>query len=1428
MHYDEHGRVTFIGDRGGNGLSITHQDGRPAVITDDVGREHRLAYDGGRLATVTLADGRTLAYTFAGGLLAEVTGLDGSTTGYAHDDDGRLASVTGPDGGTRLELTYDSSGRVSSQRDAAGAVTRFSYERDAGIDYAHATSPGGGVWTDVYGGNVLLAEIDPFGNITSHTYDSDRNRTAIEDPLGNRTIYRYDSRGRVTSESSGSTSTTWRYSANGLVSEITDGAFRKTFLSYTDEGWLSEITDELNATTALTYTDDGYLQTVTSPEGRTVTYAYDDWGNRTTTVLPEGDVEKRRYDSSGRLLTVVDPRGAEADEAEGYTTSFTYDNADRIISRTLPDGGTERYTYNANGHLASFADAAANVTEYSYDAAGRLAEISETGGRVTRYGYDTAGNVQQVTGPDGAKTAFAYDEADRPISRTTPRGGADGANPEAFTWKFGYDKAGRPVTVTDPLGGTTERAFDNDGRITGVTNPLGRTRHVFYDGSGKLQTLNHWAGGSTRYTYDKAGRPTRVSDPRNKNYHFSYDADGNLTEQRSPAGAVTTYEYDGNGQRVAMTDPRGNAQGADPDDFTWRYAYDDAGLLIEITNPLGHTQSTAYDGNGRATALTDALGNTTEYRYDTTGRLAGITAPDGGITAYAYSAAGDLATRSDANGNVTDYGYDQAGRLTSVTDPLERVRELDYDLDGNLTGETNSRGQTSSYEIDALGRVTTVSYSDSTPSVSIDYDAIGRITEVTDGTGTRNFPGLDWLGRPTLLDLPDGQGRLAYNYDYDGNVTRFTTESNIATAYGYDDDSRMISASTRNRTTAYERDPSGNITSITSPTPNRHIENRVYDAAGQLSAVRNTGPDGELSSWEITRDANGQPLIVDVVRAGETHRRLFAYDVNGRLTQECTVAPDNDSCPSGAATTDYTYDLVGNRLTQQTGTSVVENLFDEADQLTRSTTGSAATDYAYDADGNLVSAGEDTFGYNAAGRLSWAQTPEGRTSYGYDADGNRTSASLDGQLLRTSVWDIVRPLPQLTADYDGSGRLISAYAYGAEDRIQSGHRSSASAGFEQYHHDWMGSVADLTDQAGTPQHRYEYTAFGVTEATQLDADAQANPFTFTGQYTEPTTDAVGLNLRARNYHPDVGRFTSPDPAPRSATDPYTSSYAYAENLPTTLTDPSGRCPICVSVGIGAVLGAVVEGGIYAFTTDDFGWAGLAQAAGKGAVVGGLGGALMPGAGNVAARSLGLTGARGLGASAGVNAAVGAGYAWSVNTVQCRPTSPTDLLLGGLGGAASSLAGPAAEWAKGLRGPSRGTTPTYGPGVGSELADSVTLTGRTDQSSVITGHGVYIRGSGDFTVPPGTFIKFYVPDGKRLSDAKGFAVETGTRIRPTETFGPGKTVPNYTVLPPNNLRISSRSISVTQPTQIGDIVRPNMGACHAAICREHLNPGDLRR
>ena len=98
--------------------------------------------------------------------------------------------------------------------------------------------------------------------------------------------------------------------------------------------------------------------------------------------------------------------------------------------------------------------------------------------------------------------------------------------------------------------------------------------------------------------------------------------------------------------------------------------------------------------------------------------------------------------------------------------------------------------------------------------------------------------------------------------------------------------------------------------------------------------------------------------------------------------------------------------------------------------------------------------------------------------------------------------------------------------------------------------DAVGSVRATVDQAGVVSAETAFTAFG--EPLTGNADS----FGFAGEQL----DTTGLlHLRARQYNPTVGRFTTVDPVQPGA--PGTTGYnlyTYAANNPTTFTDPTGQ------------------------------------------------------------------------------------------------------------------------------------------------------------------------------------------------------------------------------------------------------------------------------
>ena len=119
--YDGLSRLTGMRDGGGGEWAMGYgPDGMLAATTDPTGVERRVAR-GPFGAPVAVTDG-------------------GDDAAAVYDRLGRLMSVTGPDGGTRVNR-YDLCGRLVETMDAAGATTRFG--RDAAGRVVEVTQPTG-------------------------------------------------------------------------------------------------------------------------------------------------------------------------------------------------------------------------------------------------------------------------------------------------------------------------------------------------------------------------------------------------------------------------------------------------------------------------------------------------------------------------------------------------------------------------------------------------------------------------------------------------------------------------------------------------------------------------------------------------------------------------------------------------------------------------------------------------------------------------------------------------------------------------------------------------------------------------------------------------------------------------------------------------------------------------------------------------------------------------------------------------------------------------------------------------------------------------------------------------------------------------------------------------------------------------------------
>ena len=730
-----------------------------------------------------------------------------------------------------------------------------------------------------------------------------------------------------------------------------------------------------------------------------------------------------------------------------------------------------------------------------------------------------------------------------------PRGNVQGADPNLYRTTYTYDGAGRLVTETNPLGHVMTNVYDAAGNRTSVTDANNKTTTYTYDAANRVLTQTAPDTGVTTYTYDVVGNKLTERNPTNQTTTYTYDANNRLASVTTLLGHKTTYFYDGNGNLTKQVEPRGNVAGANPDDYDTLFTYDAAGRLLTESDPLGNTTTYGYDPVGNRTSVRDANNHTTSYAFDGRNRLQSVTAPGGASTTYVYDDAGNVLSRTDANDHVTSYGYDAANRMTSKTLPLNRVWTYSYDAAGNLTQTVDANGNatqptgdgTATQTWDRAGRLAAMNYSDATPDVTFAYDGVGNRSQMVDGAGTQTYT-YDSVNR--LKTVVRGSDTFSYNYNLAGNLTRRTYPDGTITDYTYDADSRLATAVSGGQTTSYGYDAAGNVLTTTLPAGNGHVEERTYDRAGRLTRVKNVKGANTLVDFSYTLDPVGNPT--EVVRAGSAPgTTTYAYDVRDRLTEVCFQA----SCPGGGDPfIRWTYDGVGNRLTQARPTGTTSYAYNAANELTQA----GSTTYTYDQNGNQLTAGTTTFTYDLANRLK-THFAGSTTTYTYDGVGDRRQASTGAQASKKTnfLWDVNHGLPQVALERDGNNALLRRYVYGRR-RISMTSGGSAS----YYHYDNLGSVANLTSSTGATQWTWAYEPFGAIRMEIKASGTQpANLLKFTGEYLDPT---ALYHLRAREYDGAVGRFVQVDPEQPDPLDPVTSTYIYAAARPTLRVDPSGR------------------------------------------------------------------------------------------------------------------------------------------------------------------------------------------------------------------------------------------------------------------------------
>ncbi|WP_216825117.1 RHS repeat-associated core domain-containing protein [Agarilytica rhodophyticola] len=293
--------------------------------------------------------------------------------------------------------------------------------------------------------------------------------------------------------------------------------------------------------------------------------------------------------------------------------------------------------------------------------------------------------------------------------------------------------------------------------------------------------------------------------------------------------------------------------------------------------------------------------------------------------------------------------------------------------------------------------------------------------------------------------------------------------------------------------------------------------------------------------------------------------------------------------------------------------------------------------------------------------------------YSYTSDGRRLSKTVNGTTTYY-LWDGT----QLIAEYqnlNNQWQQTRRYDY------------LPDATTPQQMVDTTGVYTIISDHLDTPSlmlndqnqvvWRQHATAFGeasIDDDVDGDGTHVTMNFRFPGQYFDQET---GTHYNYfRTYDPRLGRYLQSDPIGLQGG---INTYAYVGGNPLKYSDPYG---LWAHIGIGAGAGAIVNGGAYILTTNNFTWSGLGRQVVIGAGVGAATAAI-PWATGAHVLNFGSKAGNTL---AGLGGAAAAGTVGSVidQTLQCQPINYNQALVAGATNAAGFGIGTAlAAPAKGL-------------------------------------------------------------------------------------------------------------------------------------------------
>lgn len=687
------------------------------------------------------------------------------------------------------------------------------------------------------------------------------------------------------------------------------------------------------------------------------------------------------------------------------------------------------YKYSGTGRLESIKSTnGALVNSFVYNALGQLTRITDSGGRyVDLIRSGSSGNVTQARDPSGNLWAYTYDS--NGMLKTA-------SSPDALTTTTYHYESPHGFWLLTGISVNNIRystyAYDSTGRVISSSHSDGEVNDTFAYGSNSVTTTDA-NGQSVTYNYQSINGSKRItSTSRAATSTCSgavsqtvYDGNGYIDYTIDWRGTKTDYAYSNTGQLQSVTRAAGTTS-EETDTYVWlsgkiakittsstaggaissiEYNYYTAGLPINFL--AGLTKRDLKSGQARTTSI--------YYTFHTSGTVASVTTqidlPGGQIARQVanYDSQGNLVAKIDAQDNSESWsGHNGLGLPSQSVSASGLITTYTYNSTGLLVASATGNGRTVQIVYNGHRLPTLITRSDGTVSKII-YNSAGRPVAWGDAEGNYVQRTYNIASRQLTLTSPrsipslngswpiaNSAGTFSQTKTFDslGRVIAMSQPGVAPSTYNYDGNGNLVSMTDgHGRTTGYQYDALNRRIRTDLPNGGAITQSYFYSNVGPVVQV--IDPRNLPTAYQY----NGFGDLVGL-SSPDTGVTGYAFDIAGRLVTEIR---------QGLTTISYSYDKLG-RMTGRSSAGLSESFgYNAAGDLSFVSDFSGTTSFVYLSSGELIQQSSTISGstyihnwaYDAAGRLTSTSYPSGlNVGYQYDQYGKLSAVT-------SNVWSTI-------------------------------------------------------------------------------------------------------------------------------------------------------------------------------------------------------------------------------------------------------------------------------------------------------------------------------------------------------------------------------------------------------------------------------------